>query len=242
MITIANNEEEFDKLAALHIVRQIKEKPTSVIGLSTGRTTHNVHQQLVEWCKSHTIDLSQVKFVGVDEVTGVDKHYAGACYAMLMSQVIEPLGLSESQLLMLPTDSNDFEADIKAFKTLIDNWGGIDLLLLGIGENGHLGFDQPGTPFGSGIHLSTMDNQLETRIRRETGTPPDKALGGITLGLKDMMHARNILLLAKGDNKAVIIAKAIEGAVTEDVPSSVLQLHPHCEYLLDKRSAAYLTL
>lgn len=242
MITIANNEEEFDKLAALHIVKQIQEKPTSVIGLSTGRTTHNVHQQFVAWCKTHTIDLSLVRFVGVDEVTGVDRNYSGACYAMLMDQVIRPLGLSEDQLLMLPTASKDFDADIKAFKNQIDRWGGIDLLLLGIGENGHLGFDQPGTPFGSGIHLSTMDNNLETRIRRETATPADKALGGITLGLKDMMHARQIVLLAKGNNKTAIIAKAINESVTESVPASLLQLHPNCEYLLDTQAAADLNI
>lgn len=241
MVTIANSEDEFYDLAALHIVAQIKEKPTSVIALSTGRTTCGIHHRFVEWCMSHTVDLSRTTFIGVDEVTGVDRTYSGACYTMLKTQIADPLGLADSQLLMLPTHSEDFNTDIEIFRHKIYRLGGIDLLLLGIGENGHLGFNQPGTPFSSTIHLSHMDNQLESRIRRETATPSDIPLGGITLGLNDMMHARRILLLANGSNKAAIIQKAIHGPVTEDVPSSILQLHPHCEYLLDQKAAAELS-
>ncbi len=242
MITIANSKEEFDRLAALRAVEQIMRKPTSVIALSTGRTTLNVHKQIVDWCKTHPIDISRVTFVGVDEVTGVDRDYSGACYAMLKSEIVDPLGIDDRHFLMLPTRSHDFNADIAAFSRRLCDLGGIDLLFLGIGENGHLGFNQPGTPFGSTIRLSNMDEQLEARIRRETATPAGTPLGGITLGLKDMMHARRIVLLAKGDNKASIVSRAIAAPVAESLPATILQLHPCCEYLLDSHAAALILM
>lgn len=239
-ISIANSEQEFYRLAALKVVGQIVSKPTSVIGLSTGRTTLNIHREIVSWCEDHDIDTGRATFLGVDEVTGVDREYRGACYAMLKSQIIGPLGIDDAHFMMIPTRSNDFAADIAAFSRRLADLGGIDLLLLGIGENGHLGFNQPGAAFGAGIHLDKMDSKLEARIRRETATPPEEPLGGITLGIRDMMHARSIVLLANGDNKADIIRRAVATPVSEDVPATVLQLHPNCEYLLDSKAAAKL--
>lgn len=239
-VSIANSEQEFCRLAALKVVGQIVGKPTSVIGLSTGRTTLNIHREIVAWCAAHGTDTSRATFLGVDEVTGVDREYRGACYAMLKSQIIAPLGIDDAHFMMLPTRSDDFPAEIAAFSRRLADLGGIDLLLLGIGENGHLGFNQPGAAFGAGIHLDRMDSKLEARIRRETATPHGVPLGGITLGIKDMMHARKILLLANGDNKADIIKRAVSLPITEDVPATVLQLHPNCEYLLDGKAAAKL--
>ena len=112
--------------------------------------------------------------------------------------------------------------------------------MLGLGENGHLGFNQPGTPFGSTAWLSEMDPRLDARIHRETATPDSQRLGGATLGLKDIMRARKIVLVANGARKAAIVKRMLQGAVTQDVPASILQLHPNCEYLLDSEAARQL--
>ena len=141
---------------------------------------------------------------------------------------------------MLPTRSDDFEADCDHFKAEIEKRGGIDLLILGLGENGHLGFNQPGTPLNSTAWTSKMDERLEERIRRETATPDDVPLGGVTLGIRDIMHARRIILVAKGENKTEIVRQMLCGPVTSDVPASVLQLHPDCEFLLDAKAAALI--
>ena len=119
--------------------------------------------------------------------------------------------------------------------------GGIDLLILGLGENGHLGFNQPHSPLGGDAWVTKMNPELEERIRRETHTPPEKELGGVTLGIKNIMQARRIVLVAKGSNKAEAVKQMLEGPVTSDVPASVLQLHPDCEFLLDVASAAKLS-
>ena len=141
---------------------------------------------------------------------------------------------------MLPTTSADWPRDCHAFVDAIQSRGGIDLLMLGLGENGHLGFNQPGTPFGQHCWTTQMDAQLEARIRRETATPPDVALGGVTLGIADIMHARRIVLLAKGAHKAAIVRRMLYDPVTPDVPATVLQLHPECQVLLDAAASGLL--
>ena len=183
-------------------------------------------------------DVSQLTFFGLDEVTGVDREYAGACYTMLLTEIVAPLGISADRFLMLPTRSDDFAAECRRFTDEIKHRGGIDLLILGLGENGHLGFNQPGTPLGSEASVASMDERLEERIRRETGSAPDAPLGGVTLGIADIMHARRIVLVANGANKRSIVHSMFHAPISPDVPATVLRLHPDCEFLLDAEAAA----
>jgi glucosamine-6-phosphate deaminase len=109
--------------------------------------------------------------------------------------------------------------------------------MLGIGMNGHIGINQPATPFESETWVSPMDPDFEARVRRETQVPDNVVLGGLTRGIKNIMQTRKIVLVAKGAHKAEIIEKAILGPVTTDIPASVVQLHPNCEILLDAAAA-----
>ena len=241
-IAVADNERSFDLAAAWRIVNTVCSNPRAVIGLSTGRTTGNIHRLVCEIISELHVDTSHVTFIGLDEVTGVSREYAGACYTMLRNEIIDDLGIDQSHFLMLPTESDDFAAECRRFTAEIARRGGIDLLMLGLGENGHLGFNQPGTPLGSTCGLASMDAVLEARIRRETGTPAEKHLGGVTLGLRDIMHARRLVLVAKGSNKADIVPAMLCGPVSSDVPASLLQLHPDCEFLLDRAAAAKINV
>jgi glucosamine-6-phosphate deaminase len=239
-ITITKTEEEFDRVAAWRIIGQILANPRSVIGLSTGRTTKNMHRIAGEIYKKYPFDISSVTIFGLDEVTNILREYEGTCYTMLKTQIIEILGIKEENFIMPSTMSDDFSEECLNFQSALEQRGGIDLQILGLGTNGHIGFNQPGSRFGSECHLSKMDEELEARIRKETNTSPDKELGGITLGIKNIMHARKIVLAAKGDSKAEIVKKMIRGPVTEDVPASILKLHPDCEFLLDASAAKYI--
>lgn len=239
-ITVEPDEERFDRAAAGRIAEQILLKPDSVIGLSTGRTTGNMHRLLAAAWQRERFDVSHVTFFGLDEVVGVPREYSGACYTMLRTELVEALGVPDDRFLMLPTESDDFPAACCQFTESLAIRGGIDLLMLGLGENGHLGFNQPGTPFESQAWVTEMNVELEERIRRETQTPRDKWLGGVTLGLRDIMHARRIVLVAKGRNKCEAVRRMLRGPVTTDVPASILQLHPCCEFLLDSLAASAL--
>ena len=240
-ITIAKSEKEFDCIAAWQIIGEILNKPEAVIGLSTGRTTGNLHRMVGEIYSCYPFNTSAVTFFGLDEVVNVPREYAGACYTMLKTEIIDALGIKDENFLMLPTVSDDFGKACRAFQEEIAKRGGIDLLILGLGENGHLGFNQPHSPLGGDAWVTKMNPELEERIRRETHTPPEKELGGVTLGIKNIMQAHRIVLVAKGSNKAEAVKQMLEGPVTSDVPASVLQLHPDCEFLLDVASAAKLS-
>ena len=240
-ITIAKSEKEFDCIAAWQIIGEILNKPEAVIGLSTGRTTGNLHRMVGEIYSCYPFNTSAVTFFGLDEVVNVPREYAGACYTMLKTEIIDALGIKDENFLMLPTVSDDFGKACRAFQEEIAKRGGIDLLILGLGENGHLGFNQPHSPLGGDAWVTKMNPELEDRIRRETHTPPEKELGGVTLGIKNIMQARRIVLVAKGRSKAEAVDKMLEGPVPSEVPASVLQLHPDCEFLLDVASAAKLS-
>jgi glucosamine-6-phosphate deaminase len=240
-VTIAANEEVFDRTAAWRIISEILNNPNAVIGLSTGQTTRNMHAIVSEIHQLYPFNVSSVTLFGVDEVTNVSRTYEGACYTMLRKQLIDTLGIRPENFIMPPTLSDDFERECRLFQKALEERGGVDLQVLGLGANGHLGFNQPGTPFESETRLTEMDEALEARIRKETHTPPGKPLGGLTLGIRNIMHARRILLVAKGSGKAEIVKKMLEGPITTDVPASILQLHPDCEFLLDLEAASLLT-
>ncbi len=239
-ITVTSSESEFHSRVAWRIVEQALRRPESVIGLSTGRTTGGVHRSLAEIHAGHPFDVSRMTVFNLDEVTGVDREYFGSCYYMILHEVVLPLGIPMEHFLMPPTRSDDFARECTDFEHAIAARGGIDLMVLGIGENGHLGFNQPGTPFGQTTWLSRMDKDLDTRIRRETNSSAEADLGGITIGIRNIMHSRRIVLAANGARKAAIVRAALQGPVDPSVPASVLQLHPDCEVILDSAAAAAL--
>ncbi len=239
-ITITKDEAEFDRVAAWKIITEMLANPKAVIGLSTGQTTKNMHAIVSEIFKLYPFDVSDITLFNVDELTNLSREYKGSCYTMIKDQIAGPLGIKEENFIMPPTISDDFEKECRIFQQELEKRGGADLQMLGLGMNGHIGINQPGTPFESETWVSPMDPDFEKRVREETNTPADHKLGGLTLGIKNIMHTRKIVLIAKGKQKAEMVAKMLEGPVTTDIPASVLQLHPNCEFLLDADAASYL--
>ncbi len=239
-IRVLNTPAEVDALSAETLLAQIESKPCSVVGLSTGRTTAGIHEALVALCRERRPDLSKVTFFGIDEIVGVAREYDGACYTMLKKQVIDPLGIAEENFLMLPTCSPDFPRDCAAFMKELSRRGGIDFILLGLGENAHLGFNQPGSAFDSQCRVSEMYPELERRVRRETSTPDDVKLGGVTIGLADILSARKLVLSAKGRSKALPLKALAEDEPSTSVPASILRLHPDSTILADCEAALLL--
>lgn len=237
-ITIMEDEKAFDTAGAWRIIGQILKKRNSVIGLSTGQTTIAMHQAAADIFNQYPFDVSDVTIFNVDELTNLERSYAGSCYTMIYNQLAKPLKLREDQFIMPPTMSKDFEKECDIFEEKLSNRGGADLQMLGIGMNGHIGINQPGTAFESTTWVSPMDCVFEARVRKETGVPPEHKLGGLTRGIKNIMHTREIILIAKGEQKADIIEQALFGKVTTDIPASIIQLHPNCEILLDAAAAS----
>jgi glucosamine-6-phosphate deaminase len=241
-ITITKDEQEFDRTAAWRIIKMMLEKPDAVIGLSTGQTTLGMHKIVSGIFAQYPFDVSAITIFNVDELTNLPREYPGSCFSMILNQLVSPLGIHEENFIMPPTISEDFQAECILFEKRLAERGGADLQMLGIGGNGHIGINQPGTPFESETWVSPMDPDFEARVRRETQVPLETVLGGLTRGIKNIMQTRKIILVAKGAHKAEIIEKTLFGLVTTDIPASVLQLHPNCEFLLDPNAASRLTV
>ncbi|HVW60168.1 MAG TPA: glucosamine-6-phosphate deaminase [Puia sp.] len=232
-ITICKDERSFDVVAAWRIIGQMLEKPDAVIGLSTGQTTIHMHGIVAEIFGKYPFDVSRVTLFNVDEFINVPADYPGSCFNTIYNQLVKPLGIPAGNFIMPPTMSDDLETECLEFERRLAERGGADLQMLGIGLNGHVGINQPGTPFESETWVSHLDVDYEIRIRRETGIGEETKLGGLTRGIRNIMRTRKLILIAKGAHKADIIEQALLGPVTTDIPASVVQLHPNCEVLLD---------
>ena len=156
------------------------EKPDSVIGSSTGQTTTNMHAIVSQIHSQYPFDVSRITLFNVDELTNLPREYSGSCYTMIKNQIAGPLGIPEENFIMPPTLSDDFEAEAILFEKKLAARGGADLQMLGRGANGHIGINQPGTPFESETWVSPMDPDFEARVRRETKVPDNIILGGLS--------------------------------------------------------------
>jgi glucosamine-6-phosphate deaminase len=240
IVSIFPTEKDFFAHVAWQIAIQIIQKPASVIGLSTGRTTGPIHKALAEIYAAHKFDTSRVTFFGLDEVTNVSRDYNGSCYKMLLHEVVLPLEIPMENYIMPHSQAVDFQQESIGFENALAARGQVDLQILGIGGNCHIGFNQPGTPFGQTTWVSTMEDWLYEKIRTETGSPAGAALGGLTLGIKNVMQSKRIILAANGLHKAEAIRASLLGPVDVAVPASVLQLHPFYEVALDAAAASRL--
>ena len=174
----------------------------------------------------------------MDEITDVPREYYGSCYRMIRSEMLDQMDFDDKNFLMLPTFSYDFDQACKDFVKEIERRGGVDLLILGLGENGHLGFNQPQSPYEKDAWVTDMNPELLDRVRREVGENSDYK--GITLGLQMIMNSRRIILVAKGTHKANAVKLMLKGNVSTDFPASLLQRHPDCEFLLDSAAASLI--
>lgn len=236
-IICTRDEASFDNTMSEILIGQIRSRKDGVIGLSTGRTTGNLHRITAKKFQNGDFEVGDTTFFGIDEVTGIERENPWACYAKLRYEMLDALGVDDSHFLMFPTKSDDFAAECIKFTSELEKRGGADLIILGLGENGHLGFNQPGSDFEGGARLSTMDDDLQRRIREDCGLPESTVLGGVTIGIKDIMKAKKLILAVKGSSKTEILKKVIYGPVTEDVPASILQTHPDCTVVMDKAAA-----
>jgi len=236
-IVVKQTAEEVDLTAAQEVAKQLLLRPESVLGLSTGNTVVGLHRALVKLHRECGISFARAVTFNVDEYAGVAPGHPGSCRLRIFEQLLDCVDIRSEQCHLPDGEAEDFEREARAYEQRIEQAGGIDLQILGIGTNGHIGFNEPGTPFESGAHVAVISGRSlsdKAEFYRKTGFAPQKA---ITLGIRNIMRARRILLVAKGAAKTEIMEKTLFGPVTPDVPASVLQLHPDTIVLLDSAAA-----
>ena len=237
MKIIIGSEQEIAQKAAQRYVELLAKKPDAVLGYATGSTPLGLYAELVRLNKAGEIDYKNVTTFNLDEYAGLDgTHDQSYRYFMntnLFNHVNIDLAKTHVPSGLDIAAAADYDKQIEAA-------GGIDLQLLGIGNNGHIGFNEPFTPFGSRTHLVDLTESTREANKRFFASIDDVPTQAVTMGVRTVMNARGIILMAIGKAKAEIIAKTVNGPVTEEVPASVLQLHPDVEVYLDYEAASLL--
>ncbi|NLY30540.1 MAG: glucosamine-6-phosphate deaminase [Firmicutes bacterium] len=239
-IKIAKDYAEMSRLAADMVSRLVESKPNAVLGLATGSTPLGLYEELVKRHRAG-LDFSQVTTFNLDEYYGLDGDHPASYNYYMWEQLFSKINIAKERVNIPNGAAADPEEECRRYEARIAAAGGIDLQILGIGHNAHIGFNEPGTPFGtttSLVKLAPATIKANARFfEREEDVPRE----AISMGIKSIMQSRSIVLLANGEGKADAVAAAIQGPVTEEVPASVLQLHPDCTFILDEAAARKLT-
>lgn len=236
-------EKDYDGMsfhAARHVVNLVKSKPGAVICIAAGDTPKLTCDLIANIAKKENVDFSKVYFVSLDEWVGIPPENEGSCQYFLRTYLFKPLNFSEGQVHLFNALSKDLEKECTDMDKVIRDRGGIDLIIVGVGRNGHIGFNEPGIKFDRYSHVVDLDETTQTvgqkYFREET-----KLTQGITLGLQHLMEAKKAILIANGIKKAEVIKQTIEGEIGPEMPASIMRTHGNGEIIIDEEAASKLT-
>lgn len=222
------------------LIEKIRSNPEVVLGLATGGTMEPIYAQFVGKVRQQGINVSKLTSFNLDEYVGLAPDHPKSYAAYMREHLFRHLNFDESRLHVPDGLAPDLEQHSKEYAARLQEAGGAELQLLGVGSNGHIGFNEPGTPFDSTCHVVQLSERTRidnSRFFEGNAIVPASA---ITMGMKEIMQAREILLVATGENKAPIVAEWYRREVTEDVPFTVLKLHPRARIILDEAAASLL--
>lgn len=227
------------KAVAQQYVELLARNPYAILGFATGSTPLPLYAELIAQHRAGRLSFKYATSFNLDEYVGLaPTHPQSYRYFMesnLFSKIDIPLTATH-----VPSGTDTAKEELRAYDEAIELAGGIDLQLLGLGGNGHIGFNEPGTPFGSDTHVVELTEQTRGANKRFFGEDEAVPTHAATMGIRTVMHARRIILIATGSEKAQAVYQMAEGDVTPIVPASVLQLHPDCMVFCDKEAASLL--
>ena len=217
---------DMSRKAANIISAQVIMKPNCVLGLATGSTPIGIYKQLIDWYNKDDLDFSEVTTVNLDEYRGLKRDDPQSYWHFMHENFFDHINIDPDRI-NLPDGTNlDAEEECRRYDDVIHFVGGIDLQLLGIGHDGHIGFNEPGAAFELGTHCVNLTEETIEANKRCFASKDDVPRQAYTMGIKTIMQARKVLLVASGKDKAAIVKKAFFGPVTPEVPASILQMHP----------------
>ena len=237
MKIIIDSAEKIAALAAQQYVDLLKRKPNAILGGATGSTPLGLYAELVRLNKAGEISFKDASSFNLDEYVGLDGTHDQSYRYFMDHNLFDHIDIDKSRTRV---PSGIDVSDPSAYDKEIAAAGGVDLQLLGIGNNGHIGFNEPGTPFGSLTHVVELTESTRDANKRFFKSIDEVPTHAVTMGVKTVMQARSIILMAIGPAKAPIMKEMLQGPVTEKVPASVLQLHPDVTVYMDFEAAKLL--
>ena len=234
----AKDYKELSKQAANIIAAQIVMKPDCVLGLATGSSPIGTYDQLVEKYENGDLDFAKVSSVNLDEYRGLDHENDQSYYYFMHEHLFDRVNIDAENTIVPDGTNPDAEAECKRYEELIRSYGGVDLQLLGLGHNGHIGFNEPAPVFEKETHCVDLTESTIEANKRFFASADDVPKQAYTMGIGTIMRAKKILVVVSGADKADIVAKAFFGDVTPEVPASILQMHPDVTIVGDAEALA----
>lgn len=236
----AKNYNDMSRKAANILSAQVIMKPNCVLGLATGSTPLGTYRQLIDWYNKGDLDFAEVSTVNLDEYRGLSRESEQSYWHYMHVNLFDHINIDPARV-HLPDGTNPDAADECArYDAIIHQLGGIDLQLLGIGSDGHIAFNEPGAAFELGTHCVDLTEDTIEANQRFFARREDVPRQAYTMGIKTIMQARKILLIANGPKKAEIVRQAFFGPVMPEVPASILQMHPDFTLVGDEEALALI--
>src|SRR5690606_28666795 len=224
-IHIFDSGEQLDEAAAETICGFIRAKPGAVLGLATGETPLGIYRKLAEKFREGLISFRQVTTFNLDEYVNLPEDHPESYHAYMRRHLFDHIDLPPSRAHLPCGNAADLAAECQRYDALIEEAGGIDLQMLGIGHNGHIGFNEPGRELAAGTHVVRLAPETRRANARFFGSIDEVPERAVTMGVGTILKARLILLIAKGADKADIVRRALTGPITTECPASLLQTH-----------------
>lgn len=240
-IRIFEHEDDLNAAGAGIIASLLQTKPRATLGLATGSSPVGIYRHLTAMYRRDLISFAQVSTVNLDEYVGLSSDHPESYRSFMNKHLFDEVDIPLANTRVPNGNAPDLQAECAAYDRLIDDRGPVDLQLLGIGHNGHIGFNEPAESLIGGTHVVELDEQTRTANARFFDSIDDVPRQAITMGVASIMKARQILLIARGGDKADIIRRAFTGPITTACPASLLQCHPHVVVLLDRKAGSQLS-
>lgn len=241
-VVILPTAEEVGAHAAAIFASVVQQRPDAVLGLATGSSPQATYAALAARVRAGTLDASRASGFALDEYVGIPATHPQSYASVILHEVVEPLGMDPANVHVPDGRAADLEGACRDYEDAILAVGGIDVQLLGIGANGHIGFNEPTSSFASRTRIKTLAPQTRADNARFFDSPDDVPTHCLTQGLGTISRARRIVLVAQGEGKADAIRAAVEGPVSSMCPGSILQFHEHATIVVDEAAASRLSL
>ncbi|MBM3249089.1 MAG: glucosamine-6-phosphate deaminase [Candidatus Omnitrophica bacterium] len=239
-IIVVSNYDEMSKIAAEFIGKEIKSKRNSVLGLATGGTPLGTYTKLIQMHKKGELDFTSVKTFNLDEYLGLSPKDKNSYHFFMWDNLFKHININPANVQIPKGDTDNPAKFCQWYEDRIKQAGGVDLQLLGIGRDGHIAFNEPGSPFDSRTRIVGLSQETLEDNARFFEKGQEVPCQAITMGVGTILEAKNILLIANGAKKAEICAKFIEGQPSEEISASALQKHKNVTIILDKEAASKL--
>ena len=233
-IYVSDDYKGMSRKAANIVSAQVILNPACVLGLATGSTPIGMYQQLIDWYNKGDLDFSQVKSVNLDEYVGLAPTHDQSYRYFMQHNLFDHVNIDPANTNVPNGLASDPEAECQRYNEVIRSMGGIDVQVLGMGHNGHIGFNEPGQAFELETHVVDLTERTIEANARFFASKDEVPKRAITMGIKSIMQARQILVVVSGEDKAEIVKKAFFGPVVPQVPASILQMHPNVVLCGDK--------